>query len=103
MFLYLTSLLLRYMFDTIWYDNLIKPFMTPPAWIFSTAWIILYGTILVALILYGIKITTKEKLYGYIIFIVHMIFNLLWSPVFFILHRMDVSLAILAIILQYCL
>ena len=87
------------MFNTLWYDNLIKPLLTPPAWIFSTAWIILYCTILISLILYVIKITKKDKLYGYTIFIVHMVFNLLWSPVFFVLHKMDIALTVLLIII----
>ena len=85
------------MFNTIWYDNLAKPFLMPPAWLFSPVWLILYGTILISLILYSIKSTNRFK--GYVIFAVHITFNLLWSPVFFILHRMDIALAIIAIII----
>ena len=83
------------MFDTVWYDNLIKPELNPPEWIFTPVWIILYLTILIALILYAIKITDKNKLSGYVTFITHMIFNLLWSPVFFILHKMGIALFII--------
>ncbi len=82
------------MFDTIWYDNLIKPAFNPPAWIFSPVWIILYGTLLVSLILYSIKVS-NNKFQGYILFVVHMIFNLIWSPVFFILHKIDIALFII--------
>ena len=87
------------MFDTFWYDSLTKPFLTPPAWLFSPIWIILYGTIFISLVLYSIKITTKNKFSGYVIFIVHMVFNLLWSPVFFILQRIDIALAVIIIII----
>lgn len=85
------------MYDSVWYDNLTKPFLQPPAWIFSPVWIILYGTLLLAVILYSIKISSKNKLGGYICFIVQMVFNLLWSPVFFGLHRIDAALVIILI------
>ena len=85
------------MFDTVWYDNLEKPFLNPPAWIFSPVWIILYGTILVSVLFYAVKITKKNKLHGYTLFIVHMIFNLLWSPVFFMLHKISIALFIVLI------
>ena len=86
------------MFNTIWYDNLTKPFLNPPAWIFSPVWIILYVTLLVSLILYSIKFTQKNKFNGYIIFIIHMIFNILWSPVFFVLQKIGIALFIIVII-----
>lgn len=85
------------MYKSLWYDNLTKPFLQPPAWIFPPVWIILYGTILTSLILYSITVTGKSKLSGYICFIVHMVFNLLWSPVFFKLHRPDIALGIILI------
>ena len=85
------------MFDSIWYDNLIKPFMTPPAWIFSPVWIILYATLLVSLISYSVTITQKKKIDGYILFVSQMIFNLLWSPVFFVFHKIGFALVIVII------
>ena len=85
------------MFDTIWYDNLTKPFLNPPGWIFSPVWIILYGTLLAAIIIYSVVITKEKKFFGYVIFTVHMIFNFLWSPVFFILHKINISFAIIII------
>ncbi len=85
------------MFNTIWYDNLIKPALNPPSWIFSPVWIILYGTILAALILYAIKISNRNKIEGYIYFIVQMILNLAWSPIFFYFH--NIGLALIVIIL----
>ena len=85
------------MFNTIWYDNLIKPALNPPSWIFSPVWIILYSTILIALILYTIKPAHRNKLEGYIYFIVQMILNLAWSPIFFYFH--NIGLALIVIIL----
>ncbi len=85
------------MHNSLWFNNLNKPFLQPPEWIFSPVWIILYGTLLIALILYSVTITTKSKKSGYVIFLVHMVFNLLWSPVFFILHKIDIAFFIILI------
>lgn len=82
------------MFNTVWYDNLIKPFLTPPEWIFAPVWIVLYATLLVSLIIYAVTITKKRKIDGYILFVSQMIFNLLWSPVFFYLHKIGLALII---------
>ena len=82
------------MFDTVWYDNLTKPFLNPPAWIFPPVWIILYCSLLIALILFTVSFSRKKKFDGYVLFLVHMIFNFLWSPVFFILHKINIALAI---------
>lgn len=83
------------MFNSIWYDSLTKPFLNPPAWVFTPVWIILYGTLLISIMLYAVTITKEKKMCGYVLFIVHMIFNLLWSPIFFYLHRIDIALSIL--------
>ena len=85
------------MYSSVWFDNLTKPFLQPPSWIFSPVWIILYGTLLTALILYSVSITQKRKKNGYIYFLVHMTFNLMWSPVFFYLHRIDIAFVIILI------
>jgi len=86
------------MYNSLWFDNLNKPIFQPPEWIFMPIWIILYSMIFASLILYTIKITKKSKLAGYILFTVHMIFNLLWSPVFFILHKIEIALFIIFIV-----
>lgn len=85
------------MFDSIWYNSLTKPFLQPPAWVFSPVWIFLYASILTSLIFYSITVSSNKKLSGFVIFIVHMIFNLMWSFVFFSLHRIDIALAVIAI------
>ena len=85
------------MYSSIWYDSLTKPFLQPPAWIFSPVWIIMYGLLLTSIILYTISISEKKKMNGYIYFVVHMIFNLIWSPVFFNLHKIDIALVLILI------
>ena len=85
------------MFDSIWFDSLNKPFLQPPEWIFSPVWILLYATLLISLILYTTKLTKKNKLTGIVLFVLHMLFNLLWSPAFFVLHNIKLALLIIII------
>lgn len=87
------------MYSSVWYDSLTKPVFQPPAWIFSPVWVILYGTLFTALILYAVTMTSKNKIKGFVLFIVHMLFNLLWSPVFFLFHKIDAALVILFIMI----
>lgn len=83
------------MYSSIWYDSLTKPFLNPPMWLFSPVWIILYATLLVSLILYTIKYSRKNKLKGYLFFIVQLLLNLSWSPTFFVLHNIGLAFIIL--------
>lgn len=82
------------MYNSVWYDNLIKPSIQPPAWIFSPVWILLYCSLLISIIIYTVTFSEKRKLSGYVYFLLHMIFNLLWSPVLFYMHRIDFALII---------
>ena len=86
------------MLDLTWYYTLNRPPYTPPAWIFSPAWTILYLMIFLSLILYTIKRTNKSKIWGYVLFILQMIFNLIWTPVFFVFHNIALALAVIVVL-----
>ena len=81
------------MFKSVWYHNLIKPPLAPPDWIFPPVWLILYFTMLMALLLYIFKPAKNKKL-GYIYFITQLIFNLLWTPSFFYLKNIVLALIV---------
>ncbi len=80
-----------------WFNNLHKPILAPPAWIFKPVWIILYITIMISIILYIFKNGDDKKI-GYIYFSIQLILNLLWAPVFFVFK--NIFLAFLIIILM---
>lgn len=86
------------MYNSIWYQNLIKPPFTPPDWVFAPAWIVLYITIFAALLIYIIKKTTKDKSYGYIFFFLQILLNILWPPTFFISQNMLLALLIIILL-----
>lgn len=75
-----------------WYANLVKPFFTPPNWIFAPAWTILY--ILMGISLYLIlRDGKKAKNYKLALglFGSQLILNALWSIIFFGFNFLIVS------------
>lgn len=70
------------MYNSDWYNSLIKPFLSPPDGVFLPVWTVLYITILISFILYFIN-PNKNKKSGYIFFFVQFVLNLSWSFVFF--------------------
>ena len=85
------------MLDYIWYFSLTKPYLTPPAWIFAPMWSFLYLTIAFSFVLYFLK-KDENKGLGYLYFLVQMILNLIWTPVFF--GTKNILLALIVIILM---
>ena len=69
---------------TEWYALLNKPSYNPPDWIFGPVWIVLYLMMGISLFLiWKEDLKNKEIRSAFIIFIVQLIFNALWSIVFF--------------------
>ena len=85
------------MFTSVWYSNLTKPPLAPPARIFPPVWSILYFSMLVALLLYLFK-PAQNKKSGYIYFIAQLFLNLLWAPVFFYLKNMFLALIVIILL-----
>ena len=85
------------MYNSLWYNSLTKPFLSPPNWIFAPVWFILYFTILISLILYIIK-PAENKGLGYFSFAMQLILNFLWSPVFFAAQNIAFALVIVVLL-----
>ena len=85
----------KIMFNSTWYDLLIKPPLNPPAGIFLPVWIFMYTAIFVSLILFIIRYSRTPKTKGIILFVLHMILNVAWSPIFFGLKNIGFALVIL--------
>ena len=86
------------MFNSIWYQTLNRPFLSPPAWIFMPMWTILYITIFISLIFYAKSNKSQDKKWGYTLFILQMLANFAWSPVFFGLKNIPFALAIVILL-----
>jgi len=83
----------------LWYNTLNNSMLTPPGWVFSVAWTVLYFLIGLALFLVMVADNTRSrysKTTAYILFVVNLILNTLWSFVFFGAEMPEVALLVLA-------
>lgn len=81
-----------------WYQNLNKPFLSPPAWVFAPVWTLLYIMMFASLLLYATKQTSRDKSWGIVLFFSQFILNLCWSPAFFMLQNIGLALIIVIIL-----
>ena len=86
------------MYNSTWYQNLVQPPFSLPNWVFTPAWIVLYTTIFIALILYVLQKTDEKKVYGYVYFAIQIILNMGWSPIFFLAENIGAALAIILLL-----
>ena len=89
-----------------WYAELSKPLLMPPSWVFPFVWIILYAMIAAAGWLIGCQKKSTTRTYGLTWYAIQLIANGLWSYFFFGMHRPDLALIdifILIVALVNCL
>jgi len=81
-----------------WYAALVRPGITPPDWVFPVAWSALY--ILMGLALAMIINARGSRLRGLAIalFVLQLVLNLAWSPLFFGMHQVSSALFLLVAI-----
>ena len=73
--------------DRGWYDNLHRPGWTPPAAVFGPVWTLLYIMMGSALWLVWQSRGWSGAPLAIGLFVVQLILNVAWSPIFFGLHR----------------
>ena len=66
-----------------WYNTLNKPFFTPPTWIFSPVWIILFIMMGISLFFVWRESGRPGFKPALIFFFIQLIFNVFWSIAFF--------------------
>lgn len=66
-----------------WYDTQIKPPLTPPDWVFSPVWTVLYVMIAASIVIYVRKTWADKPLRVYGLIALHLVANGLWTPLFF--------------------
>lgn len=79
-----------------WFDALVKPDAMPPGWTFGVVWTLLY--ILLGLALAMILHARGASVRGQALaaFIIQLLLNYAWSPVFFALHKGETALTLIA-------
>ena len=85
-------------FKEPWYSELMLPSFNPPSWVFGPVWTTLYILMSVAIWRVWIKFTDRKILS---IYFYHLLFNAIWSVVFFGFHQIELALINLIIILIF--
>ena len=81
-----------------WYSGILSPSISPPDWVFAPVWSTLYFMMALAAWLAWINNFKKDLL---LIYYTHLIFNALWSVIFFGLHEILFALIDLGIIVLF--
>jgi benzodiazapine receptor len=73
-----------------WYSQLIMPRLKPPSWVFGPVWTLLY--ILMGVALGKIWNNRTENPKALALFVLQLLLNIAWSPLFFHAHKIDWAL-----------
>lgn len=83
-----------------WYRSLVKPIFSPPNYLFGPVWIILYTLMGISLYLIWQKgLKRKEIKEAITLFLIQLVFNSLWSIIFFGLRNIQLALVEILILL----
>ncbi len=67
-----------------WYQDLEKPFFSPPNWVFGPVWAVLYTMMGISLFIVWTKQTKNQKArLGILLFLIQLFLNAAWSIIFF--------------------
>jgi tryptophan-rich sensory protein len=79
-----------------WYTTLAKPSFNPPNWVFAPVWSTLYVLIGIA----GWLVWARDRSGpSMALWWAQLVLNFLWSPAFFSLHRIDLALVVIVLLL----
>ena len=82
-----------------WYQNLHKPSFNPPPWVFGPVWTALYALMGVALYLvWERRGSSAAGPMALALFFVQLLLNAAWTPVFFGLHALRLSVAVILVL-----
>lgn len=88
-------------YSNAWFTALDKPAFMPPGWMFGAAWTALYALMGLALALVWASPPSRERTMAVRLFLVQLMVNFAWSPIFFGARMIEVGL--LTILVMFAL
>ena len=86
-----------------WFDALAKPAIMPPGWVFGVAWSILYALLGIALAMILNARSARYRPHAIALFVVQLVANLSWSPLFFAAHQVTAAFVLILAILGFAI
>lgn len=82
-------------FGNPWFDALQRPDWFPPGWLFGAAWTVLYALlgVAIAMIIDARGAPGRGRAIGF--FVVQLLLNYSWSPIFFAAHQITLALFVI--------
>ena len=77
-----------------WFYKLNKPEINPPGWIFAPVWTMLYLFIFLSLVVFIFQSNIAQRVLPLTIFVVQILLNLIWSPIFFGAKKIGLALIV---------
>jgi tryptophan-rich sensory protein len=86
-------------YGNAWFDALAKPDFMPPGWVFGAAWTMLYVMLgfVLAMLLYARGARRRGMTVA--LFVVQLLCNYCWSPLFFAFHEIGAALALILVMI----
>jgi len=84
--------------NSAWFSALELPAIYPPGWIFGVAWTILYALLGLSLAVIDEAAGARGRGVAVLAFIVQLVINLAWSPMFFGSHQITGALILILLL-----
>jgi benzodiazapine receptor len=84
--------------DNPWFETLTKPAIYPPPPTFPIVWTTLYVLMGVALAMIATSRGARLRAFGMTAFVIQLLLNLAWTPLFFAAHQISGALGLLVIL-----
>lgn len=78
-----------------WYADMNRAPWTPPGWVFGTAWFFIM--LAYSFYLTRLSVAINHRLIS-LLFVVSWVLNVIWSPLFFRFHYIELALVVLALL-----
>ena len=84
--------------DTAWFQSLDKPAIFPPGYVFGIVWPVLYVLMGLAFALVCAAWGAKGRTSAIILFLIQLVLNFLWTPVFFGAYEITGGLVVIGVL-----
>lgn len=81
-----------------WYASLDRPPFNPPSYLFAPVWTTIYALMGLSSFLVASKGGLRAQAFPLSVYGVNLVFNFVWTPLFFKAHRIDLAMADIAVL-----